>query len=120
MYVNFLKKDVSDEIRELTESFDAYTLLYPMSYDDYCAVHRSYLREVLALIRKNIKAYVNGEPVGKFSQEIIVDSSHVTEVEVKYRPRSFIDVKIFTYIEYLGHIAAALAHELDEKQEETK
>lgn len=118
MYIDFLKKDVSDEIRELTESFDAYTLLHPMSYDDYCAVHRSYLRELLALIRKNIKAYVNGEAVETFHATVIIDSETVSKMQD--RAEYFIRVKLFKPVEYLGEIAAALAYELDEKQEETK
>nr|DAS32281.1 MAG TPA: hypothetical protein [Caudoviricetes sp.] len=118
MYVEFLKEETAKEIRELTESFDAYTLLHPMSYDDYCAVHRSYLREVLALIRKNIKAYVNGDAVETFHATVIIDSETVSKMQD--RAEYFIRVKLFKPVEYLGEIAAALAHELDEKQEATK
>lgn len=118
MYVEFLTQETAKKIREMTVSFDAYTLLHPMSYDDYCAVHRSYLREVLALIRKNIKAYVNGETVETFYAEIIVDYETVSKM--KDRAEYFIRVKLFKPVEYLGEIAAALAYELDEKQEETK
>lgn len=118
MYVEFLTEEICDEMREMTESFDSYTLLHPMSYDDYCAVHRSYLREVLALIRKNIKTYVNGEAVETFHAEIIVDSETVSKMQD--RAEYFIRVKLFKPVEYLGEIAAALAYELNEKQEETK
>mgnify|MGYP000944660344 CR=1 FL=1 len=114
MYVEFLTQETAKKIREMTVSFDAYTLLHPMRYGDY----RSYLREVLALIRKNIKAYVNGEAVETFYAQIIVDSETVSKMQD--RAEYFIRVKLFKPVEYLGEIAAALAHELGEKQEETK
>lgn len=118
MYVEFLTQETAKKIRETTVSFDAYTLLHPMSYDDYCAVHRYYLREVLALIRKNIKAYVNGEAVETFYATVIIDSETVSKMQD--RAEYFIRAKLFEPVEYLGEIAAALAHELDEKQGETK
>lgn len=118
MYVDFLKEETAKKIREMSVSFEAYTLLHPMAYGDYLAVHKSYLREVLALIRENIKAYVSGEAVETFHAEIIIDSGIVSKMQG--RAEYFIRVKLFKPVEYLGEIAAALAYELDEKQEETK
>lgn len=117
MYVEFLTQEIRDEMRELTESFEAY-MARPIEYDQYESANRHYLREVLALIRNNIKAYVNGEPVGTFHQIVSIDSDFVRKA--KERADYFIRVKLATPVEYLGEIAAALAYELDEKQEETK
>lgn len=118
MYVDFLTKDVRDRMHELTDSFQAYTISTPMEYDYYELVNRVYLRKVLALIRENIKAYVKGEPVSKFFQEIDIDSDRVTEAE--NRAKGLLNAKLIKPVEYLGEIAAALAYELNEKQEETK
>lgn len=112
MYVEFLREETAKKIREMSVSFDAYTLLHPMGYCDYLAVHKSYLREVLALIRENIKAYVNCEAVETFHAEIIIESETVSKM--KNRAEYFIRTKLFKPVEYLGEIAAALAYELDE------
>lgn len=118
MYVDFLMQDVHDRMRELTDSFLEYQARTPMEYEQYEIVNRVYLRELLALIRENIKAYVKGEPVSKFFQEIDIDSDRVTEAE--NRAKGLLNARLIKPVEYLGEIAAALAYELNEKQEETK
>lgn len=116
VYVGFLAREIRDKIDFETSMFQISTWISPLERSYYVLSHRSYLRQILRLIQKNIVGYSSGSmKFDVFKEEIIIDSPETLD--------SIKDAEIHanTYrvdpIEYLKKVAAALDSELSKKIE---
>lgn len=114
VYVGFLAREIRDKIDFETSMFQISTWISPLERSYYVLSHRSYLRQILRLIQKNIVGYSSGSmKFDVFKEEIIIDSPETLD--------SIKDAEIHanTYrvdpIEYLKKVAAALDSELSKK-----
>lgn len=114
VYVGFLTREIQEKIDHKTTMFQVYTWHCLLQRHDYVLAHRSYLREILALILKNVEGYI--DETMKFDileEEIIIDSDE-TRYEIQ-RARLYAEARLISHVEYLKQVAFALDAELSKE-----